>query len=546
MAMVSSWVGVGCASILLVSAGCSIAPRPFSNAKRGGPPKRLMATRPAVMQPELSRVIEPPREFVSSNAETLNPPLPLMSVPQALAVAEQVIVTSSAQNLLEQLPPPPAPALPSSPRMTLAATQLAALEDQDRLASGDLSTNALLPISPPAPLTSVLPELAAMPQIVHVERHPTLEVKDAALPAEVADPIAVPEPAPLSLPEPVKNETVAIAKIETAISLVEFPKSSSEPTLPVAVPEASTITAVSPPMVDNHNETAATQPESEPIQRSLTGDDEDLEFLLPRIADSKTNAVEFRRNQAWAPSATESATRMTEEASDETQFVEPRIVTIGISNVELRSFFEPFNVQMISRLRARRVEFQGPMVEMVKDVNLSSEIRSRAMLLLGAIGPEAIDAVPALEQVLRRKSDPFFKIRLAESILKIAPENELAIEVLTEGLSAPNPSVQWAATFALRNASSVHTSCIVDRLRKLIATNDPKLRKMAFLTLAEFGPAAAAAIPDLETALQSSDPELCEVARACLACIAPGQKITTRSHEASSESNRIQWISPSP
>ena len=99
-----------------------------------------------------------------------------------------------------------------------------------------------------------------------------------------------------------------------------------------------------------------------------------------------------------------------------------------------------------------------------------------------------------------------------------------AINVLVECLREPDQNLRWVAAFALRNAVSPRTTFIIDSLKEVLATDDLKLKRMDFLTLAEFGPAAAKVVPELKAALESPDPTTREVARASLACIEPDGK----------------------
>ncbi len=215
-------------------------------------------------------------------------------------------------------------------------------------------------------------------------------------------------------------------------------------------------------------------------------------------------------------------------------FDSPLINQSQFAEGRLEEFFGPFHIGMIERLKANREQFQPYLLEIVKDPEAESEMLSRAVFLLGAIGTDAIDAVPTLRQQMHIDSDPFVRVELSEAILKIQPEDEEAVSTLVECLKHSDQGVQWVAAFALRNAVSPRTTFVVDQLRQVLATDDLKLRRMVFLTLAEFGPAAAAAIPDLEAALDSDDAAMREVARASLECIAPDRKTATKTKTGSS------------
>ncbi len=190
----------------------------------------------------------------------------------------------------------------------------------------------------------------------------------------------------------------------------------------------------------------------------------------------------------------------------------------------LEQFLGPFHIEMVRYLRANREQYQSQLVALASSQSASNEIRTRAVFLLGAIGQEAAATVPVLRQEMRGNADGFLKVDLAEAILKIRPEDEEAIRVLIGCLKNDDRDLKHTAAFALRNAVSPRTAFVIDALSESLKTEDLKLRRMLFLTLAEFGPAAGKVIPELEAALESDDAATREVAKASLDCIAPDRR----------------------
>ena len=105
----------------------------------------------------------------------------------------------------------------------------------------------------------------------------------------------------------------------------------------------------------------------------------------------------------------------------------------------------------------------------------------------------------------------------------IQPEDAEAIDILLELLHAPDDTVKWYAAFALRISASPRTTFVVEALLETLDSDNHRLRRMVFLTLGAFGPAAAKAVPQLEAALNSPDPMTRVIAEAALATIVPGR-----------------------
>lgn len=190
-----------------------------------------------------------------------------------------------------------------------------------------------------------------------------------------------------------------------------------------------------------------------------------------------------------------------------------------IEDVALRPYFESFHVGLVKQLRAERESHQWRLVGLVADHKIDSLIRSRATFLLGEIGPEAIATLPLLQHELCNESDRYMQADLAEAVIKICPSDECAICALLGCLKESDSKLQMIAAFALHNVDSEKRLDVIDSLKVLLRSNDSRLQRQTLLTLAEFGPASASAIPEIEAVLVNADPATREVARMSLSCI---------------------------
>ena len=171
----------------------------------------------------------------------------------------------------------------------------------------------------------------------------------------------------------------------------------------------------------------------------------------------------------------------------------------------------------------RRADLKPRLVLVATDEAFHLDDRTLAVFLLGTLGSEAGDAVPRLRETMRTTQDSYLQIDLAQTVLLIQPEDAEAIDVLLELLHAPDDTVQWYTAFALRNSASPRTTFVVDALLETLVSDNHRLRRMVFLTLGAFGPAAVKAVPELEAARNSPDPMTRVIAEAALATIVPGR-----------------------
>jgi hypothetical protein len=150
------------------------------------------------------------------------------------------------------------------------------------------------------------------------------------------------------------------------------------------------------------------------------------------------------------------------------------------------------------------------------------ETRHRLLgaLRIGVLGSDARTALPALRQFLGEEPSQVVRLRVAEGILKLQPNDRAALETLSRSLIDPNDAeLRQAAAGALGGAAAAGNPTAIVRLTDALDDPVPKVRIMAALSLAQFGPAAIDAIPRLELAASNDVPRMQRAALAALASI---------------------------
>jgi hypothetical protein len=157
-------------------------------------------------------------------------------------------------------------------------------------------------------------------------------------------------------------------------------------------------------------------------------------------------------------------------------------------------------------------------------LELLSQAEPRHRLLgalrIGASGPEARTALPALRQLLGDEANKTVRLRIAEAILRLQPSDRSALEALSHFLIDPNDAdLRQAAAGALGGASASSNLTAIVRLTDALDDGSPRVRIMAALSLAQFGSAAVDAVPRLEMAATNDVPRMQRAALAALTSI---------------------------
>lgn len=141
-----------------------------------------------------------------------------------------------------------------------------------------------------------------------------------------------------------------------------------------------------------------------------------------------------------------------------------------------------------------------------------------AIQSLGLIGADAIGAAPVLRSRLTNATG-IRRVRLAESLVRIEPEDTGALQALVEATRYGHSKERVEATYALAHTPAVHLDAIAPVLVNALHDDDEAVRTAAALTLGNFGPAAEHARLALEAASRFDTRPVRDAARATLACL---------------------------
>jgi HEAT repeat protein len=146
------------------------------------------------------------------------------------------------------------------------------------------------------------------------------------------------------------------------------------------------------------------------------------------------------------------------------------------------------------------------------------EVVQFAAYALGSLGPKALGVAPAL-RVAREQYNGATRLHIAEALVRIDAFDDASVQVLISALNAPEAHQRWLGALALGHVQARHSVTVVPALVTALQDADPEVRSAAALSLGGFGPAAAAAIPELQRRATLDSPTVREAAQTALACI---------------------------
>jgi hypothetical protein len=271
-----------------------------------------------------------------------------------------------------------------------------------------------------------------------------------------------------------------------------------------AEPSKTTTAAVEIPPSPTHPavERNVDQQSSAVVSKPIAAKD-DVEWELP-----VRTPIQFRQTRDLAASRIQndledSGTEPVEPAAPQTKPGLDHELPDGIQHL-----FGKFTPAMLDEVRAYRIELQDQLLAVAVDSEMESQHRTRALFLLGQIGSEAVNAVPALKPMMNEVPDKSLRIETAEAILMIQPDDEHALRLLLDLLKSDDVNARWYAAFVLRLGAHAHptyANLVVNRLLESMDEGDVRLKRMAMLSLGAFGPGAEKAIPKIEAALEDPD-----------------------------------------
>ncbi len=156
------------------------------------------------------------------------------------------------------------------------------------------------------------------------------------------------------------------------------------------------------------------------------------------------------------------------------------------------------------------------------DLLARSEPRYRAQgaIRIAAAGEPARTALPVLKRVLASEADTTVRLRIAETVLKLQPNDRRATECLAEILASRNESeLRQAAASALGGAATGRNSIAIASLTDALDDASPRVRAASAASLGLFGRAAADSVSKLENAAINDIPSVQQAAATALASI---------------------------
>jgi HEAT repeat protein len=149
-------------------------------------------------------------------------------------------------------------------------------------------------------------------------------------------------------------------------------------------------------------------------------------------------------------------------------------------------------------------------IDALKDPN--AEVRSRAVHALGAIGPEAGAAVPALATILRHDPERDLRVEAALALSKMRPASERAIPALTAALGDEDRGVRMYSVIALaglgrasRPAVPALTAALRDDANHIyVSTFTFTIQEEAAIALGRASAGTPEAVPVLMETLRTS------------------------------------------
>ena len=168
----------------------------------------------------------------------------------------------------------------------------------------------------------------------------------------------------------------------------------------------------------------------------------------------------------------------------------------------------------VRKLAEKRLRELGPLVvpDLIEALSgKSRNVRIASARVLGAIGPKAKGAVPALVRATEQRTDAVLRHQAALALEKIDPDGALRAPGGTGETSLPPES-----------------TASPEALIPLLASKDPKTRLEAARALGELGPKAKTAVPALLAAGDEGDPNVARAMLSAIGRIAPKDPAAVR------------------
>jgi HEAT repeat protein len=168
-----------------------------------------------------------------------------------------------------------------------------------------------------------------------------------------------------------------------------------------------------------------------------------------------------------------------------------------------RHVFESGAMQALWRIGKPAVP---ALVPLLKDKEPA--VRWQAAVILGGIGPDAREALPALQSALENERDVFAVVAAAAlAHVQIGGDPKKPIAKVIELLGSDEAAIRESAA-AVLEAFGRQAAPAVEKLTALLDDDDEMVRAQALETLRAIGPAARKAVPALSKRLSDADAEV--------------------------------------
>ena len=141
-----------------------------------------------------------------------------------------------------------------------------------------------------------------------------------------------------------------------------------------------------------------------------------------------------------------------------------------------------------------------------------------AAYLLGQMGPEAMDAVDALQDV-REDAQGLTALYAAEALINITPDDRDSLNLLTTSLASSDEKVRWFAAVSLGGVSGDLEAEAAIALLSAMQDDAEDVRAAVCLSLGGLGEHAKIAQIELQVLAEMDTEEVQSAARTALACL---------------------------
>lgn len=172
--------------------------------------------------------------------------------------------------------------------------------------------------------------------------------------------------------------------------------------------------------------------------------------------------------------------------------------------------------------------------------DLSPAVRQRAVEALGYFGPKA---VPVLTRSLASDASVDVRVAVAAALGALGPAAREALPALIEASTAPEPKVRAGAALALAKVGR-EVKETVPALVRALEDAEPAVRFAAAQAVGGLGPTASEAVPGLVRTLRDTNPSIQQEAIRALGNVGPAARAATADLRKLMENDQLRSLRP--